>query len=89
MIFHVSEAYLFRTCVCIHLIAGQLAQFKPCRIFAECFRWHDPDNDWQFVLWGTMFGFKVINPSCECTYQTKYRSVNAEQKIIIGKKTPG
>ena len=70
--FHGSDSCLSGTCVCVHWIAGQLTQFKPCRIVTECFRGPDFDTDWQFVLWGAVFGFKVINASCVCSYQPKY-----------------
>ena len=61
---HVTNSCVLGLCTCVYAIAGQPAQFKPCRIFTESFRFNELDSDWEFVLRGALFGFKVINTSC-------------------------
>ena len=56
---------------CVHYIAGNMAQFKPCRAFCECFMHGSIDNDWDFIMSGAIFGFKVVNPSCSCAYDAR------------------
>ena len=62
-------------CDCTHTIAGAVAQLKPCRVFCELFLRGDTDPDWHYIIRGVVFGFSVINPSCEASYDTKHRRV--------------
>ena len=55
-------------CCCNHYIGGRRAQLLPCRVFVELFMQVDIDPDWYFLLWGFLFGFRVVNPSCSSQY---------------------
>lgn len=56
------------TCDCTHTIGDAVAQLLPCRFFAECFLRGDNDPDWDYVMRGIIFGFRVINDSCDSAY---------------------
>ena len=67
-----------------HNIAGHSAQFKPCRIISECFGRGKIDADWEFVLKGAIFGFKMINHSCTCSYVGAFMpTLISEQRDVI------
>ena len=63
-------------CTCNYFIEGAVAQLKPCRAFAEAFYRGDLDPDWEFILRGLCFGFKVINSDCVSAYESgNYSSI--------------
>lgn len=63
-------------CDCVYMIDGALVQIKPCRVFSECFCRGDIDPDWEYVLRGTCFGYRVIDESCDSTYnKSNYGSI--------------
>ena len=62
-------------CTCTHLIAGGNAQLLPCRMFCELFLRGDTDPDWEYLLRGATFGFRVINPSCDLSYDSRHHRV--------------
>lgn len=56
------------TCSCLHYIGGRVSYLHPCRFFVEAFLRGDSDPDWEFILRGIIFGFKVVNPDCVSSY---------------------
>ena len=64
----IFESCLQGTCDCEYDIGGVRAQLKPCRFYAECFCRGDVDPDWNYVLRGVCFGFKVIDHNCDSSY---------------------
>jgi len=74
--FKVFNECVNATCSCVHMIAGARAQLLPCRVFAECFVRGDTDPDWEYIMRGVIFGFKVINEKCDARYFVdNYKSV--------------
>ena len=59
--FDVSIDCVNGICNCVHMIGDAKAQLLPCRVFSECFLRGDVDPDWDYILKGIIFGFKVIN----------------------------
>ena len=59
---------LLGVCACVHCIDGARAQLRPCRVYAECFHQGDSDPDWEYILRGACFGFKVIDEDCDSRY---------------------
>ena len=78
----VKKINIFRACTlgyceCMYFIAGVSAQLKPCRMFAECYCRGDVDPDWEYMMRGVCFGFKVINDGCKSEYSLdNYSSIN-------------
>lgn len=63
-------------CNCVHFVGGAPAQLKPCRIFVESMCRGDCDPDWEYLMRGALFGFKVINEGCESCYRAEnYSSI--------------
>ena len=59
----------------------------PCRTFVELFLRGDIDPDWQYILRGVVFGFRIINPDWNVTYSAKPKKINSEIfRNIIDKK---
>ena len=63
-----SDDCVLGTCCCTYLIDGVRAQLKPCCVFAECYCCGDIDPDWEYILRGACFGFKVIDKDCNNAY---------------------
>ena len=55
-------------CDCIYTIDDTIVQIKPCRVFAEGLCRGDVDPDWEYVLRGVCFGFRVIDDTCDSNY---------------------
>ena len=51
------------------MISGVRVQLKPSRVFAECYCHGDIDPNWEYILRGVCFGFKVIDEDCNSDYQ--------------------
>ena len=69
----IVEIDVFKSCVwgacdCVYMLDGVRVQLKPCRVFAECYCRGDVDPDWDYILRGAFFGFKVIDDSCISEY---------------------
>ena len=48
----------------------------PCHMFAECMCRGDTDPDWEYLLWGSCFSFRVIDTDCENNYFcNNYKSI--------------
>ena len=63
-------------CSCVFSIEGAPAQLRPCRMFAECFCRGDVDPDWDYVLRGVCFGYRVIDAECSSSYScSNYSSI--------------
>ena len=75
-------------CSCCFLVGGAPAQIKPCRVFAEAMCRGDTDPDWEYILRGACFGYRVIDPDCVSVYfQTNYSSITkGEIGIIMGER---
>ena len=56
-------------CYCSHRIVGCPVQLYPSQAFVECFLRGGADQDWQFIMYGTIFGFQVIDVNCAAAYQ--------------------
>ena len=50
----------------------------PCRTFVKLFLHGDIDPDWQYILRGVVFGFRIMNPDCNVTYSAKPKKENSE-----------
>ena len=66
--FTVTSACIQGICTCSHYVGNRISRLHPCRFFTEAFLRGDTDPDWEFVLRGVIFGYKVINPSCPSAY---------------------
>ena len=55
-------------CACSYFVEGAVAQIKPCRVYAEVMCHGDNDPDWEYLLRGGCFGFRVIDPDCVSAY---------------------
>ena len=63
-------------CECKYDVVGAVAQLKPCRMFAEALCRGDCDPDWEYLLRGVCFGFRVIDSDCVSRYwQGNYSSI--------------
>ena len=72
----VFNACIQGICDCVYDIMGAPAQLKPCRIFAEAMCRGDTDPDWEYVLRGVCFGYRVIDSECDSSYdQANYSSI--------------
>ena len=78
-----NEKYIdiFQACIqgtrdCVYDIDGAPAQLKPCRVFAEACCQGELDTDWENILKGVCFGFRVIDSVCESKYfKENYSSI--------------
>lgn len=68
MYIDIYDDCLLGICNCVHCIDGARAQIRPCRVYVECFHRGDLDPDWEFILRGACFGYKVIDEQCDSTY---------------------
>ena len=76
LIIPIFESCLLGTCLCKHFISGVRAQLRPCRAFAECYCRGGVDPDWDYILRGICFGFKVIDAVCNSSYNLEnYNSI--------------
>lgn len=67
---------LHGNCACKYYIGGAPAQLRPCRVFAEAMCRGDNDPDWDYLLRGAIFGFKVIDSDCDSCYRAdNYSSI--------------
>ena len=65
-------------CDCTFEIAGAVVQLKPCRMFSEACCCGVMDEDWEFLLKGVCFGFRVIDTECKSRYfKSNYSSITA------------
>ena len=72
----IFDVCLVGTCACKYDISGAVAQLRPCRVFAEAMCRGDTDPDWEYILRGACFGFRVIDPDCVSSYfQSNYSSI--------------
>ena len=55
-------------CECVFDVRGATCQLRPCRMFAECMCRGDVDPDWEYLLRGSCFGFRVIDSDCDSSY---------------------
>lgn len=74
-------------CSCAYQINNENVQLRPCRFFSQCFLRGEVDPDWEFLLRGICFGFRVIDDDCVSCYQTEnYKSImEGETGAIIAK----
>ena len=74
-------------CMCDHLIGGVVSQLKPCRFFAESYFRGDCDPDSLYIMRGIVFGFMVIDPTFEYSYDSCRRKARSEwESNIIERK---
>ena len=59
-VFCIYRASFKGVCNCVHFIAGNMSQLKPCQFVVELFFRGDHDPGWVFLLLGVIFGFRVI-----------------------------
>ena len=72
----VFDTCLQGNCTCIFYVSGAIAQLKPCRMYAEAICRDDEDPDWDYMLRGAIFGFRVIDPDWVSSYfQNNYSSI--------------
>ena len=87
MSIYITADCIYGLCNCQHHIANILTQLLPCRIFYELFLTGETDPDWEFILDGVLFGFKIMNPSCTQEYNTvKIYRDNYEHYQVISNK---
>ena len=67
------------TCSCVFYVNGAVSQIRPCRVFAECMCRGDTDPDWDYILRGACFGFRVIDDDCSSSYSCgNYTSITKD-----------
>ena len=55
---------------------GAVAQLRPCRIYMEAVCRGETDPDWEYVLRGACFGYRVIDQDCVSAYfKPNYSSI--------------
>ena len=69
--FKVARDCFVGTCSCVHVLDGLSVSMKPCRVFTECFMWGVVDPNWLYILEGSVYGFRVVNPDCPCSYENE------------------
>lgn len=62
-------------CTCKHYVGGVPTQLRPCRFIVKAFQCESPVPGWDYVLRGVLFGFKVMDASC----QSEYKCANYEE----------
>ena len=66
-------------CNCRYVLDGSPISIKPCRVFSECFMWGDIDPNWEYMVEGSVFGFRIVNPDCPSKYDNEnYSSILKE-----------
>ena len=76
MCFNVYKECFEGYCNCEFILDESTITLKPCRVFCECFMWGVIDPNWAYMLEGSVFGYRVVNPVCPCTYETEnYNSI--------------
>ena len=50
---------------------NRIAQIKPCRVSIETVYRGDVDPDWWYILRGSVFGFRVIDPDFKGAYDCR------------------
>ena len=82
--FFVYNTCIRGVCSCTHYIGDRLSCLRPCRFFSEVFLRGDTDPDWEFILRGVIFGFKVINAGCDSAYcKANYSSAKTSNSYSI------
>ena len=87
----VVKINIYKTCIlgcceCRYEIDGVRAQLKPCRVFSECYCRGEVDPDWEYILRGVCFGFRVIDSNCNSQYfLDNYSSINKVSGSMAGK----
>ena len=85
--FIVDQLCFSSACSCIHLVANCQTQLKPCRLFCLLFSCYPLDIDWEYLLHGFIFGFRVINPNCATSYSSrKTLYMDLDKKLFISSK---
>ena len=63
-------------CDCRYEVSGATCQIKPCRVYAEAMCRGDTDPDWEYILRGACFGYRVIDTDCmSSSFQSNYSSI--------------
>ena len=55
-------------CVCKHEVGGFTTQLRPCRFFTKVLLQGEPDQDWEYILKGVVYGFRVVDDDCDSEY---------------------
>ena len=86
--FNVHKACFDGVCSCEFILDGSRISLKPCRVFCECFMWGSADPNWAYILEGSVFGYRVVNPDCPSSYETEnYKSIlKPSRKDFMAKK---
>ena len=61
------------SCLCSPSITGNYSQLLPCRVFAEAFLRGTIDTDWEYLMYGSLFGFKIIDSVVGLSYVARTR----------------
>ena len=86
----IFEKCLQSACSCVYYIVGAVSQLRPCRIFAECMCRGDIDPDWDYILRGACFGYRVIDDDCYSSYACgNYNSITKDPigAVMTGRLT--
>ena len=79
--FMVGKDCFTGSCACVYVLDEASVTMKPCRVFCSCFMWGDVDENWLYILEGSVYGFRVVNPDCPCVYETEnYSSILKETR---------
>ena len=68
--FNVFEACYLGNCACIFKVNNVPVQLKPCRALCECFLHGYTDPDWEWIIYNSCFGARVIDTNCELQYSS-------------------
>ena len=74
------ESCVLGTCSCSHHIANNLVQLKPCRLLPLLFLKGEIDVNWEFLVQGFTFGFKVVNPNFKDAYTAGNKIISDDRK---------
>ena len=61
------------SCLYSHSIAGNYSQLLPCRVFVEAFLRGTIDTNWEYLMYGSLFGFKIIDTIASLSYVAQTR----------------
>ena len=74
--FDVNHECFEGVCLCEYYLLDSRITLKPCRVFSECFLRGSIDENWEYMLKGSCFGFRVVDPDCPCAYSVdNYNSI--------------
>ena len=83
----VTYACAVDSCLCSHSIAGNYSQLLPRRVFTEAFLRGTTDTDWEYLMYGSLFGFKITDNVAGLSYAARtHHSPKVQHHSFISEK---